>query len=686
MVALSANYAIISHMIRIATFFWLCLITLTSSGQDFCVTGLVAVVNRSAPPRIYLMKEKPPSCFWAPIADAIPCQPGDIVVALGHSQPISNNQLDFFANKVVRIKSNQLPTPQVVTGSQLNGGEYFSKAVSVTGVLASAIRDDVNTTWNLMTLRTPTGKVYAALPESELPLQELVALKDADVRLTGLVTRFGIWRSFLGYELMLFGKDGLKVLTPPKNRATTPPFKFTESLHRCHAEGVVLAVGRQKTFLRTSEQTILPITLALGVARPQVGELLTVIGFTEPDQRNLQLVEAEILSRVAATGSPQAGLDIDPETLYADESGRNFANTEYYGKILRLTGTIVNSMENIHLYNAIILACGKRTVSVDISALANATPPSLIFGSTVAVTGLCLAEFENDAYAQTIPRFKGFTLIPRTANDLEVLSRPSWWTPTRLLVVIAILLLLIVAILVWNRALGVLSERRGQELAREQIRLAEADLKVEERTRLAVELHDSISQTLTGIAFQIETARGIGGEALGAAKRFLDIASQMLTSCRQELRRCLWDLRSRTFEEKDLTEAIQRTIAPHTEQAHVVVRFNVPREALSEATAHTILKIVRELVVNAIRHGKARTIRIAGEYLQGRVRFSVTDDGTGFDTAAVPGPEQGHFGLQGIRERAAERNGTVEIDTHSDRGTRIVVTLMEDSSWQGTDE
>ena len=673
-------------MIRIVATLGLCLIALVSSGWDFCTTGQVAVVNRSATPRIYLTHEQVPSCFWATTADSASCQPGDIIVAYGHSLPISNNQHDFFADRIVRLKSAPPPTPRNATGSQISGGECFGTAVCVTGVLASAVRDDVNATWNLLTLRTPTGKVYAALPGSEMPLPQLVALKDAEVLLSGLVTRFGIWRSFLGYELMLFGKEGITVLTPPTDLSQTPPFQNRESPHRLCANGTVLAVGRQKVFLQTSGGVLLPVTLALGVARPRVGQRLTVAGFTEPDQRNLQLVETEILTRSETDEQPCTGQDIDPETLYADDSGHNLVNTEYYGKIIRLTGTVVNSADNIRLYETFILACGKRTVSVDITTLVDALSPSLEPGSTVAVTGLCLAEFENDAYAQTLPRFKGFTLIPRTANDIEVLARPSWWTPGRFLCVIVLLLLLIVAILCWNRALGILSERRGQELAREQVRLAEADLKVEERTRLAVELHDSISQTLTGVAFQIETARGIGGKALGEAQRFLDIASQMLSSCRQELRCCLWDLRCRTFEEKDMTEAIQRTVAPHTEQAKVTVRFNVPREALSESTAHTILKIVRELVVNAIRHGKAGSIRIAGEYLQGRVRFSVADDGIGFDSSAVPGPSQGHFGLQGIRERAAERNGTVEVTSRPGGGTRVIVTLMEDSSWQETDE
>lgn len=148
----------------------------------------------------------------------------------------------------------------------------------------------------------------------------------------------------------------------------------------------------------------------------------------------------------------------------------------------------------------------------------------------------------------------------------------------------------------------------------------------------------------------------------------------MLASCRHELRGCLWDLRTRTFEERDLTEALTQTLAPHLTGIQTHVHFNVPRSRLSESTVHTILKIVRELAVNAIRHGHAQSIRIVGEMTDGTILFSVSDDGCGFDVAAVPGPRDGHFGLQGIRERLRKYGGTMTIDATAS-GTRVAVSM-----------
>ncbi len=239
---------------------------------------------------------------------------------------------------------------------------------------------------------------------------------------------------------------------------------------------------------------------------------------------------------------------------------------------------------------------------------------------------------------------------------------PPWWTPAKFIILVALLVAVLAGSGVWNFLLNRKAERRGKQLYAEQIGHALAEQKVEDRTRLAVELHDSISQTLTGVALQLD-----GGE--------INTAKTMLAACRGELRRCLWDLRSRTFEEKDMTEAVERTIAPHLNKTTASVRFNVPREDISDPTIHAVIRIIRELVVNAIRHGSARHLKIAGERHDDTISFSVLDDGTGFDPSSAPGPEQGHFGLLGIRERLEDFDGTLSIKSATGNGTKITVTM-----------
>ena len=105
------------------------------------------------------------------------------------------------------------------------------------------------------------------------------------------------------------------------------------------------------------------------------------------------------------------------------------------------------------------------------------------------------------------------------------------------------------------------------------------------------------------------------------------------------------------------------------------MRFNVPREQLLETTTHAILRIIRELATNAVRHGAAKTIRIAGALENGRLLFSVSDDGRGFDPANHPGVNEGHFGLDGIRDRVSRFDGTLEIESAPGRGATIRISM-----------
>ena len=134
-----------------------------------------------------------------------------------------------------------------------------------------------------------------------------------------------------------------------------------------------------------------------------------------------------------------------------------------------------------------------------------------------------------------------------------------------------------------------------------------------------------------------------------------------------------------------MNEAIKTTLEPYLDDADIAIRFFIPREIFSDNTAHTVLRIVRELVVNALRHGQAGKISIAGS-IEGRtLKFSVRDNGCGFEPDAAPGIADGHFGLQGIRERIDELGGTFEIASTPGKGTKATVSILlpQDSTGEG---
>ena len=129
-------------------------------------------------------------------------------------------------------------------------------------------------------------------------------------------------------------------------------------------------------------------------------------------------------------------------------------------------------------------------------------------------------------------------------------------------------------------------------------------------------------------------------------------------------------------EEKTMDEAIYRTLTPFMDGTGLAVRFNVPRELLSDDTAHALLRMIRELVQNAIRHGHANRVKIAGSLESEQLLFSVQDNGCGFDPDDHPGVMQGHFGLQGIRERVMRFGGKIEIASAPGKGTKVTISIQ----------
>ena len=597
---------------------------------------------------------------------------GDVVRVRG-MRTIGPDGTPRFTGTVSEILRHEpLLPPAPVSGAEISDGSRLFTFVSTRGVITSVRPDEIDPSMAWLTLRTPTSDVAVAARGEWRTFDDLSRLLDAEVRIEGFVKPATGWRHNIGPLLLPTEDDALDVIVPPP----ADPFSVSQltdtatSIHRQRIQGVVVAITRNRLFLRTPRGRLVAVLPMPHVSMPKVGERATVAGFAELDPYHVRLVEALVRADGPGDDPAEATEAVTAERLFSDGHGHDKVNTTLNGRIIRLVGTIASPGDLSPEDGSLRLTCGARRVDVDLSGLDGRLPSPPAVGSTVAVTGLCLAEFENVSTTTTFPLFRRFLIVPRRTDDLTVLAQPPWWTSTRLLLLVGALIVILLFLGLWNVLLKRKSEKRGKELYDERIGHALAEQKVEERTRLAVELHDSVSQTLTGVALQLD-----GGE--------VETARAMLASCRGELRRCLWDLRSRTFEEKDMTEAITRTIEPHLTGGTATVRFNVPRERLSESLTHAILRIVRELVVNAIRHGSARHIKIAGEMHDGTVSFSVADDGCGFDPETAPGPGQGHFGLLGIRERIEDFNGDLRVESPPGQGAKFTITL---TATDGTNE
>jgi signal transduction histidine kinase len=198
-----------------------------------------------------------------------------------------------------------------------------------------------------------------------------------------------------------------------------------------------------------------------------------------------------------------------------------------------------------------------------------------------------------------------------------------------------------------------------------------------ERTRLAQELHDTVEQTLTGIALQLDTAAKLYEGRPVNARVHLDLARNLMAKSQVELRRSVWDLRQRALEQFDLPDALLESARQITQAAGIKVELqsNGATRALPEVVEENLLRIAQEALTNVIKHARATQVIIALGFEPQRVTMQVQDNGIGFDLKTCAGPSNGHFGLLGMSERAKRIGGRFVPVSAPGRGTAVRVEV-----------
>jgi signal transduction histidine kinase len=220
---------------------------------------------------------------------------------------------------------------------------------------------------------------------------------------------------------------------------------------------------------------------------------------------------------------------------------------------------------------------------------------------------------------------------------------------------------------------------RDSERAEAEARLAAREAKAAERSRLARELHDSVSQALFSIAAHARTAQlalaQIPQAAGGPLGRAVGQLRELSGGALAEMRALIFELRPEALAEEGLVAALSRQAAAISAREQLPVAVDGPQErlVLSAGAEENAYRIVLEALHNAVKHANAShvTIAIAADGQQG-ARISVTDDGAGFDPGAV-GP--GHLGLRTMAERAAVIGAGLDLVSSPGAGTRVQLTL-----------
>jgi signal transduction histidine kinase/ligand-binding sensor domain-containing protein len=206
-------------------------------------------------------------------------------------------------------------------------------------------------------------------------------------------------------------------------------------------------------------------------------------------------------------------------------------------------------------------------------------------------------------------------------------------------------------------------------------RLAAAHAAIlDERTRIAREIHDTMAQGFTGITIQVATALDKLDSDPVQARENLRQAALLARTSLAETHRVVWDLRADASAAASVAEAL-RTIARRLDPgAAIEISASGDERRLPTLQESALLRIGQEALTNAVRHARAQHVRLSLEYRDSSVQLRISDDGVGFDAASLPRPS-GHFGLQGMRERTEMLRGTMQLDSRPGAGTTLSIEI-----------
>lgn len=198
---------------------------------------------------------------------------------------------------------------------------------------------------------------------------------------------------------------------------------------------------------------------------------------------------------------------------------------------------------------------------------------------------------------------------------------------------------------------------------------------LQERQRLARELHDSVSQALYGISLGAHTA----GEALESdpeqAMASIEYVIALAEAGLAEMRALIFELRPESLEIEGLVAALTRQVAVLRTRYKLTVDATLDNEPdLPPEMKHALYRVAQEALHNIVKHARASTVALRLARQENEIILQVHDNGKGFDPA---GPFPGHFGVRSMQERTARMGGTLTIESAPGQGTCIDVRVPQ---------
>ena len=197
-----------------------------------------------------------------------------------------------------------------------------------------------------------------------------------------------------------------------------------------------------------------------------------------------------------------------------------------------------------------------------------------------------------------------------------------------------------------------------------------------ERSRIAREIHDTLAQGFVGVSVQLElTAHLLAQSRVLEASQQVDRTRELVREGIADARRSIWDLRAtgpQATLPMRLTHLVEQSA---TENLNTDIDIGGIYRVLSPTLENEVLRVAQEALANAVRHSRATRVALDLRYHPNELTLTVSDNGIGFQTADTTLPAKGHFGLQGMRERANQIGGALNVDSSPAGGTTVTLSV-----------
>jgi len=561
------------------------------------------------------------------------------------------------AQSMRKLGRAPLPKPKQVTFKELSSGDEICQYVSITGEVRSAglrpVAPGSQRVW--LQIAVAGGFVYVSLPKEDADAGN--KLVDAVVRVNGAAssTRYHN-RQMNAPTLYVAGMQSITVLRPPPRNLFALPLtpisrlmqyrSRTDYFHRVRVAGTITYFKAAESLILEEGNRALYVT-TVQAPNIKLGDRVEAVGFPAP-RNSGPIVEDAVLRDIG----PGKQLQPTPVTIADLSSGSfnyNLVSTE--GRFLRRVQ---------EPYREVLLLQDKSTL-----LLAELTEPEnsnalqkLQEGSTIRISGISMVDitgtWNTGGPGASAVRYK---ILLRSASDVQVVRPPSWWTKMHIIYIAAmlgVLVLLFLGLEIYSRI--------------ERWRLQAV---LDERERLAHEIHDTLAQSFAGIGFQLQAIRNaIPTEKTGLMQQ-IDLARELVRHSHKEARRSIEPLRSESPKDVDLLSSLEGSARKMVEGGTIkvtTISAGTPR-ALPPHIAFSLLRIGQEAIANAVRHADPSHLEISIGYQKYAVQLAIRDDGSGF----VESGDLLGFGLRGMRKRSAALAAKMEIASQPGEGTRVEV-------------